>query len=189
MSNQTSAIQFLKEKLKNTEFSTLFFLQWEAFVWWIVMGLPGFPGMLCRNWVARMFFKEKRGMSWIQHHVTFVHSDRIRVGKNLGINSGTYINAIGGIEFGDYVLIGSNVTISSGKHPLVGSEPPIFARPSEPLPIIIGDDVWIGAGAVIVPGVTLAKGTVVGANSVITKSTEPYSVMAGVPARLLRKRI
>ena len=86
------------------------------------------------------------------------------------------------------MLIGSNVTISSGQHPIDGDTPPVFHRQSVPRPIVIGDDVWIGAGAVIVPGVTLANGTVVGANAVVTKDTQPYGVYVGAPARYIRRR-
>jgi acetyltransferase-like isoleucine patch superfamily enzyme len=66
--------------------------------------------------------------------------------------------------------------------------PPVFARPAVPLPIVIEDDVWIGAGAVIMPGIRLRRGTVVGANAVVTRDTEEYSVMIGVPARKIRTR-
>jgi acetyltransferase-like isoleucine patch superfamily enzyme len=54
--------------------------------------------------------------------------------------------------------------------------------------IIIEDDVWIGAGAVIMPGVRLSKGTVVGANAVVLKSTNPYEVVAGIPSKTLYVR-
>lgn len=128
------------------------------------------------------------GFPWIQPRVTIVHADRIKVGSNFGANSGSYINGIGGITFGDYVLIGSNVTISSGMHPIEGAHPPIFARKSVPKEIIIEDDVWIGAGAVIMPGVHIAKGTVIGANTVVTRDTEAYSVMVGAPAKKIRGR-
>jgi len=74
------------------------------------------------------------GMAWIQPGVTFVETNRLVVGKNFGVNTGTYINAIGGITMGDYVLIGSNVTISSGRHTIEGRMPPVFARPAVPLP-------------------------------------------------------
>ena len=55
-------------------------------------------------------------------------------------------------------------------------------------PVIIEDDCWTGANVVIAKGVTLARGTVVGANAVVTKSTEPYSIVAGVPARKIAER-
>jgi maltose O-acetyltransferase len=180
---------FLKGKIGHMSTGALLYSQWEAFVVWLFNGFPGAPGMALRTLACKLVFKRLGGFAWIQPRVMFVHTDRLCVGEKFGVNSGTYINAIGGITIGNHVLIGSNVTISSGRHPIDGEFPPVFARPAEPLAIAIEDDVWIGAGAVIMPGITLAKGTVVGANAVVTKSTEAYSVMVGAPARKIRSRL
>ncbi len=53
---------------------------------------------------------------------------------------------------------------------------------------IIEDDVWIGRNAIIMPGVRIGKGSIVGAGAVVTKNVEPYSIVGGVPAKLIRKR-
>ena len=180
--------KFLKEKAGKLSFGTIVRTQVEAFLLWLIQNLPGVAGMVLRYPIYKLLFKRLDGLPWIQPMVTIVHTERLEVGKHFGVNSGTYINAIGTIKIGDYVLIGSNVTISSGKHPIEGKMPPVFARATEPLPIVIEDDVWIAAGAVILPGITLAKGTVVGANSVVTKNTQPYSVVAGIPAQHMRFR-
>lgn len=180
---------FLKEKLKNYSIRSLVWLQWEAFCIWIFQNIPGYPGFLIRNLVLNCLCKKKSGFTWLQPNIQLVHTDRLILGKNVGINSGCYINALGTITMGDFVLIGSNVTISSGKHPIDGPLPHIYERPSIPMPIVIEDGVWIGAGAVIMPGITLGKGTVIGANAVVTKSTDPYSIMVGVPAKKIKSRI
>jgi acetyltransferase-like isoleucine patch superfamily enzyme len=146
-------------------------------------------GFLMRHSILKCLASSVGGFSWIQPRVTIVHSSRFSVGSFLGVNSGTYINAIGGITLGNHVLIGSNVTISSGRHPIEGTHPPVFARETIPLPIVIEDDVWIGAGAVIMPGIRLRKGTVVGANAVVTKDTEEFTVVVGAPARAIKKRL
>jgi len=182
-------MSFLRDKLAGIKAGELIFLQVEAIAFWLVGGLPGIIGFAFRSLAYKVFFKRLRGFAWVQHGVTIVHSRRLSVGRNFGCNSGTYINAIGGITLGDYVLLGSNVTISSGKHPIDGETPPVFARPVEPQGIVVEDDVWIAAGAVILPGVTLRRGTVVGANSVVTKDTDAYGVYAGSPARKLRSRL
>lgn len=179
---------FLQKKLKGYSFSLLFRLEFESLFFGVASLIPTTFGVFIRGMFAKVFFKQCAGFAWIQPRIILVHTDRIRVGTNFGVNTGTYINGIGGIEIGNYVLIGSNVTISSGEHPINGHYPEIFTRPTIPKKITIEDDVWIGAGAVIMPGVTLSKGTVVGANAVVTKNTVPYSVVAGVPAKVLRIR-
>jgi maltose O-acetyltransferase len=179
---------FLAGKLRSVPLSDIAYSQFESALMLLVCWIPGLPGFFARALLYKLLFKRLSGMSWIQPGVTFVWTNRLSVGKMFGVNSGTYINAVGGISIGDYVLLGSNITISSGKHPVEGREPPIFSRPAIPMQIVIEDDVWVGAGAVIMPGVTLRRGTVVGANAVVTADTESYSVVVGAPARKIRNR-
>lgn len=183
-----SIYKFLRVKLKTTSFLTLIFLEIEGWLLCLCSPWPGVIGFAMRNLILSILTKSKTGMAWVQPRVIFVNTNKITMGKNCGINTGTYINAIGGIEMGNYVLIGSNVTISSGMHPIEGIEPTVYERPVIPKKIIIEDDVWIGAGAVIMPGIRIRKGTVVGANAIVTKDTEEYSVVVGIPARKLRSR-
>ncbi len=164
-------------------------LEIEAWIISIAGALPGFVGMLIRNLIYRALFKKLNGLALIQNRVVFVHTNNLQVGSFFGCNSGTYINALGGITIGNNVLIGTNVTISSGKHNIDRISSSIFEQPSEPHQIIINDGVWIGAGAVIMPGVTLGASSVIGANSVVTKNTLNNGVYAGAPARLIRMRI
>lgn len=85
-------------------------------------------------------------------------------------------------------MIGPGVIIWSQNHKYESPSIPIRVQGYERRKVIIDRDVWIGAAAVILPGVHLAEGTVVAAGSVVTKSTEPYSVVAGVPARVIGNR-
>lgn len=162
--------------------------QVESAVVGLIGWIPTILGMCIRNVVYRLLGMKIRGFCWIQPRVTIVNLRRLRVGANFGCNSGTYINAIGRISMGNDVLIGSNVTISSGKHNIEGRETSVFSRPVQPMPITFGNDVWVGAGASVLPGLVIANGTVIGANAVVTQSTEPYSVMIGIPARVIRFR-
>lgn len=182
-------INFLKEKIKGYSILLLFRLEFESLFFGVFSLIPTTLGVIVRAIIVKLFFKRCDGFAWIQPRVTIVPSDRIKVGKNFGVNSGTYINGVGEIEIGNYVLLGNNVTISSGVHPIEGDTPTVFERKCIPKKIIIEDDVWIGAGSVIMPGVRLAKGTVVGANSTVTKDTIEYSVVVGSPAKIIKKRI
>jgi maltose O-acetyltransferase len=188
MNESPTWISFLREKLKDLSLKKLFYQEIEGWMYWSCKNLPGVIGFMSRNIVVSLLCKKKGGMIWLQPEINLVHINKLKLGSNVGINSGSYINAIGGIEMGNFVLIGSNVTISSGIHPIDGVEPAIFCRPVHPKKIVIEDDCWIAAGASILAGVTLAKGTVVGANSVVTKNTEAYSVVVGAPARKVKSR-
>ena len=179
---------FLRSKIRGLTFTSLVIGQIEDLAVGLVGGIPTIIGMLIRNVVYRLLGMKAKGFFWIQPRVTIVYLRRLRVGKNFGCNSGSYINAIGNIEMGDDVLIGSNVTISSGKHPIDGRDQSVFSRPVIPMPISIGNDVWFGAGSSVMPGLGIASGTVVGANSVVTKNTELFAVVAGVPARTIKFR-
>jgi len=181
--------QFLRSKVSRLGFRELLFSQVEAIALWLVGGLPGIVGFALRWATLKLLLKRLKGFCWVQPGVTFVQTNRLEIGRYFGCNTGTYINAIGGITMGDHVLLGSNVTISSGIHPIDGASPPVFVRPTIPKAIRIEDDVWIAAGAVILPGVTLRKGTVIGANAVVTEDTEEYGVYVGIPARKTRSRL
>ncbi|MEC5216766.1 maltose O-acetyltransferase [Actimicrobium sp. GrIS 1.19] len=183
-----SYLKFLLNKARHYSFLTIVRLEFEGLVFGILSLVPTLFGVLLRGISSKLFFKRLDGFAWIQPRCTLIHSDRIVAGTNLAINSGSYINGVGGIEFGNYVLIGSNVTISSGQHPIGGMLPPVFSRTSIPKKITIMNDVWIGAGAVIMPGVTLRTGTVIGANAVVTKDTEEYAICVGVPAKKIGDR-
>ena len=183
-----SAIHFLKEKLHQYNIFELFRLEFEAWVLGIFSCIPGMSGFLVRRLVNPLFFKKLTGMQWIQPRVIFVHANNISLGSNVGINSNSYLNGVGGLEIEDFVLIGNNVTISSGKHPIDGKFPSVFERVSIPSKIKICRGTWIGAGAVIMPGVILGEGSVIGANAVVTKNTEPFSINVGIPARMIGER-
>jgi maltose O-acetyltransferase len=179
---------FLRSKFAKVSFLTLLVEQFEALVVGLVRSLPTILGICVRNVVYRLLGMKASGIFWIQPGVTIVNLRKLKVGRNFGCNSGTYINAVGGVSMGDDVLLGSNVTVSSGKHEIEGRESSVFSRPVTPLEITFGNDVWIGSGATILPGIHVASGTVVGANAVVTKDTLPYSVMVGLPAKVIRYR-
>ena len=80
------------------------------------------------------------------------------------------------------MLIASHVVITSRAHPIA---PPRFGV-TEDNPVTIGDDVWIGAGAIVLPGVTVGNGAVIAAGAVVTRTVAPFTVVAGVPAESIR---
>jgi acetyltransferase-like isoleucine patch superfamily enzyme len=111
--------------------------------------------------------------------VTIYDPGRLTLGDRVDIGEYTHIRANGGVTIGSGVLIAAGVVITSREHPVAL---PRFGVTVD-APIVIEDDVWIGAGAVILPGVTVGRGAIVGAGAVVTQSVEPFTVVGGVPAR------
>lgn len=107
----------------------------------------------------------------------------ITVGKNVFINSGCRFQDQGGITIGDGTLIGHNVVLATLNHGISPDE----RHDLFPAPIHIGKNVWIGANATVLPGVTIGDNAVIAAAAVVTKDVSACTVVAGVPAKVIRK--
>lgn len=153
------------------------------------------------SWPRWEIFKKLRG--W--HYSALLHraGKNLRLGENVKLANPRNITAGDNCYLGDGVqlyawkeriTIGNQVLVAAGarmitrKHGFADIDLPMAEQGYTHAPIVIEDDVWIGFGAIILPGVTIGKGSIVGAGAVVTKSIEPYSVVGGVPARLIRKR-
>lgn len=112
----------------------------------------------------------------------------ILIGSNVFIGRNVYINAYERIQIGNFCAIAADCKLISGNHGYSDIEIPINLQAYENKPIILHDDVWLGYNVIILPGVILGKGCIVGAGSVVTKSFPDYSVIAGTPAKLIKKR-
>ena len=109
----------------------------------------------------------------------------ITVGDNFYLNSGCHL--LGNIRFGKNVLIGPKVVFWGRDHGIeLGL--PMNQQPHVRSDIFVGDDVWIGASAVVLKGVSIATGAVVGAGSIVTKDVPKNAVVAGSPARVIKYR-
>lgn len=112
----------------------------------------------------------------------------MQIGDGTWIGQQCFFHSAGGILIGRNVGIGPCVRIITSSHEEEGRRRPILLSRIRYAPVVIEDDSDIGVGSILMPGVTIGCGAQVGAGSVVTKSVEPYSVVAGVPARRLRSR-
>jgi maltose O-acetyltransferase len=159
----------------------------EAMEWFraFLRSIPGEIGC----WVRAKHYGFRAGRNVrVLSHVFVYHPRKLVVGHNVGISPMCQINAGGGIKVGDNVLIGPGCMIWSQNHRFSAIEIPICEQEYEFDEVVMEDDVWMGAGAIVLPGVRLGKGTVVAAGAVVTRSTEPYTIVAGVPAKCVGRR-
>ena len=167
------------------QLTTLVAEQWlGVFLRW----LPGFTGIALRCGFYKLLFRRLDGFVLIYQGAWLDHSYNIETGPSTSINTGAFISARAPIRFGSGVLVGPNVVIVSSNHRFDDPELPISEQGHEPAPISFGDDCWIGANAVILGGVNVAEGTIVSAGAVVTRDTEPYSIVGGCPATKIGQR-
>jgi len=112
----------------------------------------------------------------------------VEIGEKVNIGANSFIYGYGDIEIGDNTLIANQVEIIGGDHTFEDVTVPMRFQGRSPSRIVIGEDVWIGTHAIIVGGVTIGKGAVIGAGSVVNRDIPEYAIAAGVPARVVKSR-
>ena len=135
---------------------------------------------------GKIFFKND---TLIEEDCRFVSARDgvIEIGQGTKVCADCIINGGEDIIIGKNCIIGKNTSINSNSHSMLKKET-ILNQGFDLKPVIIGDDCWTGINSVITYGVTLEKGTVIGANSLINKDTEEYSINVGLPAKKIRNR-
>ncbi len=112
----------------------------------------------------------------------------IEVGDDVDFARGVIVTTSGGLFIGNRVLIGYGTHILTSNHRVPKNRGKIFYSGHDRKKVSISDDVWIGANCTILPGVSVGQGAVIAAGSVVTKDVPPYSIVAGVPSKVIRLR-
>jgi maltose O-acetyltransferase len=162
-------------------------LKYEIILWTMKLTsiIPGGIGCRIRNTVLPY----KRGVNvkiWDGIHID--SPSKLTIGDDVSINRNCLIHAGGGVSIGSRTLIGPNVTIYSQNHVYKEKSIDIRLQGYELKPVAIGNDVWIACNAILLPGVTIGDGCVIAAGSVVTHNMPPYSIVAGVPAKVIGHR-
>lgn len=181
--------------------------------WWTAMlgCIPGRAGRLFRRLHYRAFLAASGPVLSIGEHVEIgcpanialgnevylvpgavlraCGNGSLRMGSRITINGNARIVAdFGSIEIGSGIMIGPNVVIRSSNHRSARHDIPIWEQGQTGGRIVVGDDVWIGANAVIVADVTVGSHVVIAAGAVVTRDVPDYAVVAGVPAKVISDR-
>lgn len=122
---------------------------------------------------------------WVEPPLRVAYGGHTHVGDDVYVNFGLTLVDDGEVHIGDRVMFGPHVTITTTGHPV---HPDLRKDGTQfSAEVRIEDDVWIGSGAMIMPGITIGEGSVIGAGSVVTANVPPMVVAAGTPARILRR--
>ena len=120
--------------------------------------------------------------------VVIMSPQKVEIGHDTFLNEFVRIGGQNEVKIGNYVQLSQNVSLISENHKYSNPLLPIKKQGYFGKKIVIEDDVWIGANAVILSGVTVGQGAIVGANAVVTKNVRPYSIVGGIPARFIKYR-
>lgn len=165
----------------------------KEIILWIEGILTELPYTTLGNRLRRVYWGKKlkiRGKDiGIYPGVRFFCTETLTIGTGVSINLNVLIDPCdGSITIGNNVLIGPNCVLRAADHIFSDPQTPIKTQGHRGGHIIIEDDCWLGANVVILKDVTIGKGSIVGAGSVVTKDIPPLSIAAGVPARIIGHR-
>lgn len=133
--------------------------------------------------VLRALFGEDTDV-WLQPPFFCDYGSNIFLGKKVFFNFNCVVLDVAQVHIGDYVLFGPSVQIYTAAHPLDAGERRHGLELGKP--VTIGDDVWVGGGAIICPGISIGARAVIGAGSVVTRDIPPQVIAAGNPCRVIR---
>ncbi len=167
----------------------------KVFLWileslfnFIFSPLPTIGGSQIRSFVFRFLFK-KRGKGFFTYPgVRFLHCYNIEIGDRCSLNYNVILNGRGRLVIGDDFTCGPGVIVWTVEHHFRDRTRKVLEQGEIEQQVTIGNDVWCGAHSVILSGVTVGEGTVVAAGAVVTRDTEPYSIVGGVPAKVIDYR-
>ena len=172
----------------------------KRYLWMIIKSILDFS--LIKDWFSKTAYycvnhtigKKQAKIG----HDTKIHATVIlRQAHNIEIGDGCLINhnnvlqagkVDGKIKIGNYVHTGANVMIIAFNHAFDTREIPTIKQDYYDSNVIINDDVWIGGGSIILPGVTIGRGAIIAAGAVVNKDVPEYAIVGGVPARILKYR-
>lgn len=170
----------------------LYLLLYYGFAQHLPKSTTPFLGLLSvkiRSFLCKKIFLASGKNLKVDNNVYFGNGKNFKVGSDVGF--GTNFKSLNRVvEIGNYLMMAENVLFLGGNHNFERLDTPMmFQGSTEKTPLKIGDDVWIGARAMILPGCKhIGKGVIIGAGSVVTKDIPDYAIVGGNPAKIIKYR-
>lgn len=182
MVNNKKELNSLDFSIYDYIFNGLYFL-----LFWPFKYLPSPIGDYFRYLVSVLFLRSNNYVRMYEG-VTIWYPYRVNFGKKVTLNEWVYISGFGNVSIGNGCSIGHRVSIISSNHGK-SKAVPIKSQQLTAEEVRIEDDVWIGANATILGGVTVGKGAIIAAGAVVNSDVPSYAISGGVPARVISERI
>jgi maltose O-acetyltransferase len=162
----------------------------EPLAFWFLANIPGTLGEWIRSIALRRFLKHLGKNTVFQLGIRITSADQVSVGSNCNFAQGVFIAGGGGVLIGDWVGFGPDAKVWSVNHRFDDPDRPWQLQGWTKKPVVIEDDVWLAANVFVMPGVTIGKGAIISAGTVVNKSIPAYAVVSGNPGRVVgwRKR-
>ena len=152
----------------------------------------GYGELLRKRWKAffwRRFLKRLGAQPSIHPSVLIRGAENIEIGNNVNINHGSELYGAGGLTIGDGCMIAYNVMIFTDSRKYKSNQPLKSLRGRIKDPVCVGADVWVGAGAIILPGVEIGDHAIIASGAVVTKNVGQWEIAAGNPAVVVGSRV
>jgi len=156
---------------------------------WIIFQLPRYRTLNALKSLYLRVFGARIGRRVVYYPGIWVFTGRnLVLGDDVDLATGVLVTTDGGVTIGDRTLVGYGTQILSRNHRIPPLPEPIFTSGHKSGPVVIGADVWIGAGCIILPGARIGDNAVVAAGSVVTKDVPAGAIVGGVPATIIKMR-
>jgi len=124
--------------------------------------------------------------SFFENNIYLGRANNIKIGKCCEINEDVFIQ---GATIGNYVMIAPGVSLLANMHNYKSTDTPMILQGKQiGNPVLIEDDVWLGRNVIVMPGVHIGKGSIVAAGAVVTKDVPAFTIVGGVPAKIIQSR-
>ena len=157
----------------------------EPLTLWFLAKIPGRLGVWIRSIAMRRFLKHLGKNTVFQLGLRITSADQVSVGSNCNFAQGVFIAGGGGVLIGDWVGFGPDAKVWSVNHRFDDPDRPWQLQGWTKKPVVIEDDVWLAANVFVMPGVTIGKGAIISAGTVVNKSIPAYAVVSGNPGRVV----